>query len=408
MKFLKLLVLSALVLMVTVGASNGAPASVLTAVPPEVGAINPTPSELIYSYGANQIEFEWTSAGTLGTIWYDIEVSTDPTFTNTAAGVMVSSNDNRHVSSACKNIANQAPNFTSPYAYQPATTYYWRIQAYDSTCTGDFVTGGSGWVVYTFYTAIASPTLVGPGNGSTLKDNLHNDLSSTPPHPLPLFQWTAVSGATGYILEVSTVATFGSLYLDVNVPTSNTFNGGVDIGYSPSSDLPAGTLFYWQVETLDTTYGPSAWSTSCVSACSFYTANVSAAPVPIAISQTNVYKTPTGKVTTDSTPGIRWLEATLPSAATFYAYEVEVSTDKTFADTSQLCFDVANTAVPYLANQTYNNDLTLNYAQLDTQDGLASYATDNCPTQLAGGIYKFAPATAYFWRFAFILTAEYQ
>src|SRR5271157_27091 len=343
MKLLKLLVLSAVVLMVTVGASNGAPASILTGIG-EPAPDYPTNNELIYSYGAGQIEFQWTIAGSMANTSYDIEISTDPTFLNTAASVMVDSNDGRHAVSNCT-ASGQATNRVSPYSYQPATTYYWRIQAYtDTLCSGnDFTTGGSGWAVYSFRTAIQSPTLIGPGNGSTLKDNLHNDLLTTPPHPLPLFQWTAVSGASGYILEVSTVATFSSLYIDGTVPTSNTFNGGLDIGYSPSSDLAANTLLYWQVETLNSTYGPSAWSTTCVSACSFYTANVSAAPVPIAINQTQVYKTATGKVTTDFTPGIRWLEVALPSAATFYSYEVEVSTDNTFADTNQLCFDVNNT-----------------------------------------------------------------
>ncbi len=331
MKLLKLLVLSAVVLMVTVGASNGAPASILTAVG-EPNAEYPTNGELLYSYGANQIEFQWTTVGTVGTIYYDLEVSTDPTFADTTK--IVFSTDGGHTTSCNYTL----PNKTSSFAFNSATTYYWRVQAYDTTCNTApgqiYVTGGSGWAVYTFYTAILAPTLIGPAPGSTLKDNLHNDLSTTPPHPLPLFQWTAISGASGYVLEVSTTATFSSLYIDVSVPTSNTFNAGADIGYSPSSDLAAGTLLYWQVETLNSTYGPSAWSTSCTSACSFYTANVSGAPVPIAIQQHDVYKTPTGKVTTDSTPGIRWLEVALPSAAIFSSYEVEVSTDNTFADTS--------------------------------------------------------------------------
>ena len=395
MKLLKLLVLSAVVLMVTVGASNGAPASVLTAVPGAPGAEYPTNGELLYSYGANQIEFQWTTVGTVGTIYYDLEVSTDPTFADTTK--IVFSTDGGHTTSCNYTL----PNKTSSVAFNSATTYYWRVQAYDNTCNTApgqiYVTGGSGWAVYTFYTAISAPTLIGPANGSTLKDNLNNDPSTTPPHPLPLFQWTAVSGASGYVLEVSTTATFSSLYIDASVPTSNTFNGGADIGYSPSADLAAGTLLYWQVETLNSTYGPSAWSTTCVSACSFYTANVSAPPVPIQNGQTQIYKTATGKVTTDFTPGLRWLEVTLPSGATFSTYEVEVSTDKTFTDTNQLCFDVAH-VVSYLANQTQNNDPTINYAQLDTQDGLLSYVPDDCPTQLVGGILKFVPATKYFWR----------
>ncbi len=80
MKLLKLLVLSAVVLMATVGASNGAPASVLTAVPNAPGASYPTNNELIYTYGASQLEFQWGSAGSVANTSYDIEVSTDPTF----------------------------------------------------------------------------------------------------------------------------------------------------------------------------------------------------------------------------------------------------------------------------------------------------------------------------------------
>ena len=284
---------------------------------------------------------------------------------------------------------------------QPATTYYWRVQAYDRTCTGDFVTGGSGWAVYTFYTAIPSPSLVSPLPGSTLSDNLNNDPSTTPPHPFPLFQWTPVSGASGYILEVSTDATFNSLYLDVSVPYSNTFNGGADVGYTLSSDLPAGTLFYWRVEALNSTYGPSGWSSApaaCVSGyCSFYSANVSAAPVPISNPEigSRIYRN--AKVTTDFTPGLSWNEVALPSGSTFLSYEVEVSTDNTFTDATQTCFDVGHSLVAYLANQTYNNDGTLTYAQLDTQDGLLHYVADSCPTQMVGSILKFMPATAYYW-----------
>jgi len=398
MKLLKLLVLCAMVLMATLGASYGAPASILAAAP---GPAYPTGNELLYTYSSG-IEFQWTSAGSMAAVSYDIEISTDPSFLNTAPSVMVDSNDGRHTASNCHS-AIQPTNYPSSYAYLPATTYYWRIQAYsNATCTGDFTTGGSGWGVYSFRTAILAPSLVSPLSG-TLSDNLHNDLSTTPPHPLPLFQWTSVNDASGYILQVSTVATFSSLYIDVSVPTSDTFNGGLDVGYSPSSDLAANTLFYWRVETLNSTYGPSAWSSTpgaCVSGyCSFTSADVSAAPVPISnnITSSGVYKF--AKVTTDFTPGLRWNEVALPAASTFYAYEVEVSTDNTFADTSQLCFDVA-TAVPYLENQTYNNDSTLTYAQLDSQDGLVFLpAGTNCPWQTSSGGYtEFKPVNAYYWR----------
>jgi len=391
MKILKFLIVLVAVLSITLGA----PATVLALGQP--GASYPTNGELIYSYGASQIEFQWSSSGTMGTVYYDVQVSTDPTFTNSAA--IVSNNFMIPNHSNCHNYPNQPTNWTSSFAYSSQTTYYWRIQAYDTTCTGDFSTGGSGWALYSFKTAISAPTLVNPTSG-TLVDNLHDDQLLTSGHPYPLFRWAAVTGASGYILQVSTVATFSSLYVNTTVSSSATYDGGVDIGYSPTSDITAGTTFYWRVETLNSTYGPSAWSNTpaaCVSGyCTFTSANVSAAPVPLSIAQTNVYKTPTGKVTTDFTPGLRWQEATLPSGATFTTYQVQASMDSTFKDSTQNCFTVDNSTMAILANQVYNNDYTdYNYAQLDTQTALAvSSSGVNC--LVSGG--KFESTNQYYWR----------
>ena len=47
MKILKLIALCAIVVMVTVGASNGAPASMLTTVPAEPSITNPTGGALV-------------------------------------------------------------------------------------------------------------------------------------------------------------------------------------------------------------------------------------------------------------------------------------------------------------------------------------------------------------------------
>src|SRR5271157_4518939 len=397
MKLLKLLVLSAVVLMATVGASNGAPASILTAQPGEPGAVYPTNGELIYTYPPTQ--FTWTSAGSMANTSYDFEVSADPNFVATA----LDSDDANHTASNCGKI-NQVPYYGSAHLFVPETTYYWRVQAYtNGLCNGDFVTGGSGWAVFSFKTSIPAPVYVSP-IGGTLTDNLHNDPSSTPPHPLPLFQWTSVSGASGYVLEVSTVATFSSLYLDVTVPYSDTFDGGLYAGYSPSSDLPANTQLFWRVEALNSTYGPSAWSGTPVACqpgyCTFYTANTSAAPVPISINSGGTTgEAKSGKVTNDFTPGISWQEIALPAGTTFTQYEVEASTDNTFDDSNATCFDVNSVDVGYLVNQTYNGDGNLTYAQLDTQDALhGATPGGNCPYQTVGGINKFAPVTQYYWR----------
>jgi len=373
MKLLKFITVFVAVLSMTLSV----PAAVLAA-PGETAAIYPTYGELLYP-PLSPINFQWVSMGTLGTIYYDIEVSTDGTFTNFAD--IVASNDSAHTSSKC--LSWTTPNYTSLYPYNPATTYYWRVQAYDSTCTGDFVTGGSGWAEFSFKTAIPAPTLTAPGNTTTLENNLNNDDTNNPPE---LFQWTGVSGASGYVLQVSSDSTFNSLLVNTALPSTQNW-------YTPTSDLPANTLFFWRVETLNSTYGPSSWSTVW----SFNTANASAAPVPLSIAQTQIYKATTGKVTNDFTPGLRWQEIALPAGATFTTYEVDASTDPAFYDTTQTCFDVtsADAQVSYLNQQvsTYAPDLTT--MQVDTGQALVYHgAPNNCP--VSGG--KFTPATKYYWR----------
>ena len=399
MKILKFLTVFVAVLAITFSV----PAAVLAAPAP----VYPTNGQLIYTYSSG-FAFQWSSAGSMATTSYDIEISTDPTFTNTAPSVMVDSNDGNHATSNCGSVV-QPTNYTSVFAYHPATTYYWRIQSYvNSICTGGgataFVTGGSGWAVYSFRTAITAPTLTAPV-GITLSDNLHNDSSTTPPHPLPLFKWTAITGASGYILQVSTVATFSSLYINTSVSASATYDGGAHIGYSPTSDITAHTTFYWRVETLNSTYGPSAWSSapaSCISGyCTFTSANVSAAPVPLSISQALVYKTPTGKVTTDLNPGLRWQSVAVPSGATFSTYQVQASADPKFLDDTKLCFDVNSTNIAYLANLVSLTAPDLTTAQIDTQEALAAVVPGvNCP--FTGS--KFNPTSTIYWRVRAVFT----
>jgi hypothetical protein len=386
MKILKLIVLSAVIVMVTVGASNGAPASILTMQPAEPGPINPTNGELVTSYSSG-IYFTWDDTvgdlTTPGSGYYDIEISTDATFLNSAA--IVAGSTVGHTKSCGRN----KPDFyTNPSKYQSATTYYFRIQAYDLSChvgTNDFTTGGSGWAEYSFKTSIVAPTLIAPANNSTLVNNLNNDQ----PH---LFQWSSVAGATGYVLEVSTSTAFSSLYLDVSLPYTENY-------YSPAQDLPSDTTFYWQVETLNGTYGPSAWSNP-TSTWSFKTGLApSPAPVPISNPQVGSGVYVTGKVTNDWTPGLRWKEIALPGGTTFGTYEVEASTDSTFYDSTAMCFNVKSPTIAYLQNQTQNNNPNLNYAQLDTQDALATASPGaNCPTVTIGGVVNFAPTTTYYWR----------
>ena len=324
------------------------------------------------------IYFTWSDTvgdlTTPGSGTYDIEISTDETFLNSTA--IVASSDHKHAPHM--GCSRNKPDYASPAVFQPATSYYVRIQAYDTTCNGDYVTGGSGWAEYTFYTSIAAPTLISPADGSTLVNNLDNDHAN-------LFTWDSVAGATGYVLEVDTSTTFNSLYINVALPATQNY-------YTPTGDLPSDTTFYWQVETLSNSpYSPSAWSNPS-STWSFTTANVSPAPAPLQIStgQGN-----NGKATNDFTPGLRWNEIALPGGTTFTTYEVEVSTNSTFDHSTALCFNVTNMQVSSLGNQS---DANLTTDHLDVGEALAAVPLppSHCPTSAGGS--KLSPTTAYYWR----------
>ena len=54
----------------------------------------------------------------------------------------------------------------------------------------------------------------------------------------PVFDWEDVPGATGYLLQVSTVNTFATLALNAASAASS---------YTPTANLPAGVKLYWRV-----------------------------------------------------------------------------------------------------------------------------------------------------------------
>ena len=141
------------------------------------------------------------------------------------------------------------PDFTGPvdvdvpgidnHSYTPSsdlntnTKYYWHVRSFNTA--GDY----SVWsAARSFREAILPPDLSSPISGITVGDRK------------PVFDWTDVTGATNYKLQVSTNNSFSSPVLNLNVTPST---------YTPVVNLAANKLFYWRVKTLGPN-GPSEWS----------------------------------------------------------------------------------------------------------------------------------------------------
>jgi len=347
MKLIKFLVLSAAIIMATVGASQGAPASITPATS-KPGATFPTNGSLVTSY-ASGITFTWTaSAGTGGK--YDIDIATDAAFTTS------------NIIDGTFGLPKNGNSFHSLYSYSPAMNYYWRVQAYASGVA-------SGWAVFSFRTSVARPTLLTPANGSTLDNNRTNDIvDDTTNNPvMPLFSWSSITGASGYTLEVSQSSQFNSFVITVNLPYTAT-------SYTPTADLPANMVLFWRVETLNSTFGPSTWAYW-----SFTTGNPPSIP--------NSLQPTSGNVDNDFTPGLFWHAVTIPGGTTFVDYDVQMSINKKFNSPNDLCFD------------DEINSITQGNPTLDVQTALASDPIGaSCPTFIYQGDTSLQPATTYYWR----------
>lgn len=81
--------------------------------------------------------------------------------------------------------------------------------------------------------ALSAPTQVAPGHGVT------TTAANTPPHAVPEFRWSAVSGAKTYRLQVSRDIAFTSLV--VNITTANTSHTPTSTGNFSDG------VYYWRV-----------------------------------------------------------------------------------------------------------------------------------------------------------------
>jgi len=191
--------------------TSAAPPSVPSLVAPASGALVSGPSPL----------FDWSNSTLAAGVTFDryqIQIATDSAFTNIIHD---------------HNLAGITNSLDNDAALSPATTYYWRVRSF--AADGDTSAWSSARSVKIKY---LPPSLLGPADYSSV-------LSLK-----PNFTWSAVTGATGYTIQISKSLSFGRGTLTAN-PTLTT--------YAPGKNLLAHTTYYWRVRA-NGTYGPSAWS----------------------------------------------------------------------------------------------------------------------------------------------------
>ncbi|MDR3574285.1 MAG: CHAP domain-containing protein [Anaerolineaceae bacterium] len=259
---------------------------------------------------------------------YQLQVSTDGSFTTASLIDTTTGQSNYQVSSP---------------VLAPNTKYYWRVQAIGSNGAS------SNWTSVSYFrAAMLAPSLAGPAN-------------ATAPALVtfrPTFSWNAVTGASGYTIQISKINTFISTLVNTKV--------SVGTSYIPTSDLPLNTQLYWRVEA-EGTNGPSLWSPVWT----FTSANPPSTPK---------LSSPVANATVTSyTPLLDWSDSTLPAGVTLANYQLQVSTDATFTatslidtTTSQSNYQVSSPALAsntkyywrvraYGSNQHYSNWSAVSY-----------------------------------------------
>jgi titin len=264
----------------------------------------------------------WTSSN--GASSYAIQVSTVSTFASTIAGQAGISG----TSGAVGGLGN-------------AVACYWRANATNAA-------GSSAWSgIWSFTTIVAipgAPVLSSPSSGTT-------GLAT----PLTV-DWAAVTGATTYTAQVSTVSTF----------TSTVFNQTGLTMTSAATGVLSGGLYYWRANAKNIA-GTGVWS----NVWHFTTLAVPAAPA---------LSLPANDATNQATiVAVSWTAAT--GAA---SYSVQVSTVSTFASmysnqTGITATSASETGLSYGGSTYYWRVNATNDAGTGIWSGIWSFATLAAP-----------------------------
>jgi len=138
-------------------------------------------------------------------------------------------------------------------AYNPGTTYYWKIKVRFPV--------SSGWSEVRSFTVESAPAVVpaisSPVNGGTVTNTM------------PSFSWAPVGGATKYQYQLTDDASFAATLVDTSLITT---------AYQSTIELTVGKTYFWRVKAIEPVEGD--WSA---------VANFEvAAPAPTTAPQTNI------------------------------------------------------------------------------------------------------------------------
>jgi hypothetical protein len=239
-------------------------------------ALPAAPTLITPSLGSNDISltpaFDWSDVS--GAASYRIQVSLNNTFSSNVL-------DSQNITLS---------QFTMPFALNGNTTYFWRVSAKNAAGTGPYSS------IFNFNTVPpvpASPSLIAPANGAT-------GVASN-----PLMQWSSVSNAASYNVQISTTSGFTNIIYDQSSATTNLT--------VPAGVLVVSTQYYWRVRAVNVS-GAGAFSSSF----SFTTA-ATTLPAPALISPAD------GSLGVILTPNMQWQSVT---GAT--SYNIQLATDVNF------------------------------------------------------------------------------
>ena len=271
--------------------TQDAPPGVPTLLSPINGAVNISLTPTL----------NWNSVPNAG--FYRLQVSTDNTFATTVLDV--------------PGLVN-AGYAVQPGALQNGVQYYWRVNA---TNTGGTSNWSTAWNFTTIVAAPGAPNLLLPVNGAT-------GVSTQ-----PTMDWSDVSGATTYHLQISFNNQFNALALDQTGITASTFAVGTGI-------LSGTTQYFWRVSAANVG-GEGAWS-----AVFNFTTTIGAPAAPVLVSP------PNNSTGITLTPILDWNN--VPGAT---SYRVQLSTSPSFTTTivNQVTGATSQyqVAVPLQYNTTY-------------------------------------------------------